>query len=116
MKVIDTNDTGLRTLIHDFPRVIAKFTSADCATCKLLAPPFEKFSSDPRFRTTFLRLNSDENPVAKKLMNERVAPFFVAYCRGRIVECDTLKTEQEVLDMLESLQACTDEAAAVSSK
>ncbi|QJX48347.1 thioredoxin family protein [Hymenobacter taeanensis] len=114
MKVIDTNDTGLRTLIHDFPRVIAKFTSADCTTCKLLAPPFEKFASDPRFRTVFLRLDSDENPVAKKLMDERVAPFFVAYCRGRMLECDTLTTEQEVLAMLESLQACPDEAPATS--
>jgi hypothetical protein len=111
MTVTDTNDTGLRTLIHDFPRVLAKFTSANCDVCNLLAPPFEKFSQDARFRTTaFLRLDSDENPVAKKMMNERVAPFFVAYCRGRMLECDTLRTEREVLEMLERLQQCSDDA------
>ncbi|GGG42737.1 thioredoxin family protein [Hymenobacter glacieicola] len=109
MKVIDTNDEGLRTLIHDYPRVLAKFTSENCAVCDLLAPPFEQFSVDSRFLTTvFLRLDADENPVARKMMDAKVAPFFVAYCRGRLVECDTLRTEQEVLTMLTHLQTCTD--------
>lgn len=109
MKVTDTNDTGLRTLIHDFSRVLAKFTSANCEICALLAPPFEELALDPRFaQTAFLRLDSDENPVAKKMMDQRIAPFFVAYCRGRLVECDTLRTEQEVLEMLERLQTCPD--------
>lgn len=112
MKVLDTNDTGLRTLIHDFPWVLAKFTSANCDVCELLAPPFEKFSVDVRFqRTAFLRLDADENPVAKQMMNERVAPFFVAYCRGRLLECDTLRSEQEVQTMLERLQQCPQEAS-----
>lgn len=112
MKVIDTNDEGLRTLIHDYPRVLAKFTSENCAICDLLAPPFERFAMEDRFqKTLFLRLDSDENPVARKMMDAKVAPFFVAYCRGRLIECDTLHTEEEVLEMLGQLQACTDELA-----
>ncbi|GAB3224865.1 hypothetical protein GCM10027346_05470 [Hymenobacter seoulensis] len=109
MKVIDTNDEGLRTLVHDFPRVLAKFTSKNCPICDLLTPPFEKMSVDPRYgNTTFLRLNSDENPVARKMMATKVAPFFVAYCRGRLTECDTLQTEEEVQLMLTKLQNCSD--------
>lgn len=104
MKITDTNDEGLRTLIHDFPKVIAKFTSANCATCELLAPPFEKFSAEPAYQSVaFLRLDSDQNPVAKKMMDERIAPFFVSYQNGRIVECDTLTTEDEVRGMLSRL-------------
>lgn len=110
MKIIDTNDDGLRTLIHDYPRVLAKFTSANCSICELLAPPFERFSSDPRFTNTlFLRLDADENPVARKMMDAKIAPFFVSYCRGRLVECDTLRTEEEVQQMLGGLQSsCAD--------
>ena len=112
MRVIDTNDAGLRTLIHDFPKVVAKFTSDNCATCKLLAPPFEKYSADPRYtHIAFLRLDSDENPVARHMMNERIAPFFVAYHHGRLLECDTLHTEQEVLAMLERLRTHSHVAA-----
>lgn len=109
MKVIDTNDEGLRTLIHDFPRVLAKFTSENCAICDLLAPPFEELSTDPRYaKTVFLRLDADENPVARKMMDQKVAPFFVSYCRGRLLDCDTLHTELEVKEMLRHLQACPD--------
>lgn len=111
MKIIDTNDEGLRTLIHDYPRVIAKFTSENCAICDLLAPPFEEFSLDERFRNTvFLRLDADENPVARKMMDTHVAPFFVSYCRGTLMECDTLRAKPEVLEMLQNLQRCTDVA------
>lgn len=106
MKIIDTNDAGLRTLIHDYPKVIAKFTSANCAICDLLAPPFEKFAADPVYQgIAFLRLDSDQNPVAKQMMDERVAPFFVIYYKGRMLECDTLKTEAEVQSYLAQLLA-----------
>jgi len=104
MKIIDTNDEGLRTLIHDYPKVIAKFTSANCAICDLLAPPFEKFAADPAYQNiAFLRLDSDQNPVAKRMMDERIAPFFVIYYKGRMLECDTLKTEEDVKNYLTQL-------------
>jgi len=106
MKLIDTNDEGLRTLIHDYPKVIAKFTSANCTICDLLAPPFEKFAAEPAYQDiAFLRLDSDQNPVAKKMMVERIAPFFVIYYKGRMLECDTLKTEEEVKAYLTRLLA-----------
>ncbi|MFD2784043.1 thioredoxin family protein [Hymenobacter rubripertinctus] len=107
MKVIDTNDEGLRTLIHDYPRVLAKFTSENCPVCDLLAPAFEKYSVESAYQNTvFLRLDVDENPVARKLMDTQIAPFFVAYCRGRLTECDTLRTEAGVEQMLHNLQTC----------
>ena len=43
--------------------------------------------------------------MAKKLMQEKVAPFFVSYCQGRMLECDALTQEQEILDMLQRLRA-----------
>lgn len=113
MKITDTNDEGLRTLIHDFPKVIAKFTSANCDICELLGPPFEKFSYNAAYQSVaFLRLDSDQNPVAKKMMDERVAPFFVTYYKGRMVECDTLKTEEQVRDMLNRLTAYSSQPVA----
>lgn len=109
MNVIDTNDEGLRTLIHDYPRVIAKFTAENCPVCDLLAPPFVQFSLENAYqKTLFLRLDVSENPVARKLMDTRVAPFFVTYCRGRLAECDTLFTEAQMQAMLQNLQTCTD--------
>ncbi|MCC2545148.1 thioredoxin family protein [Hymenobacter sp. BT175] len=103
--VIDTNDEGLRTYTHEHLKVFAKFTSENCEICKRLTPPFAKFADDEPYRTImFLRLNSDENPVARKLMQEKAAPFFVSYCQGHLLECDSLTSEEQVHGMLERLR------------
>ena len=109
-QVHDVSDEQLRQLTHEHRKVFVKFTSENCAVCARLAPPFAKFADDDEFRyILFLRLNSDENPVAKKIMQEKVAPFFVAYCQGRILECDMLLAEQVVLAMLRRLQGARPE-------
>ena len=105
MRVMDADDESLRHLTHDHLKVFAKFTSENCDICEQLAPPFTKFADQEPFEhILFLRLNSEENPVAKKMMQEKIAPFFVSYCQSRIVECDTLTTEQEVYNMLQRLR------------
>ena len=104
--VVDADDDQLRHLIHENMKVFGKFTSADCAICELLSPPFGKFVDDPNnVGILFVRLDSDENPVAKKLMQEKVAPFFVSYCQGRLLECDALTTEEQVVAQLARLRA-----------
>ena len=96
----------LRRLTHEPLKVFAKFTSDDCALCQALSPPFAKFANDPRNTgSLFVRPNADENPVAKQLMQEKVAPFFVSYCQGRLLECDALTEEAQVLAQLERLRA-----------
>lgn len=103
-RILDTNDENLRRLIHDHLKVFVKFTSQNCEICDQLAPPFTKFADAQAFEPIlFLRLNSDENPVARKIMQQKSAPFFVSYCQGRILECDMLTTEQQVTDMLRRL-------------
>ena len=104
--VLDTNDEGLRHSIYEHQKVFAKFTAEDCVICKLLVPGFVKFSESEDYRDIqFVRLSSEENPVAKQLMNERAAPFFVSYCQGRLLECDSLTTEAAVQAQLNRLRA-----------
>lgn len=104
--VLDINDEQLRRLIHDHLKVFAKFTSENCPVCAALAPPFDKFVDAPdNVGILFVRLNSDENPVAKKMMDQKVAPFFVSYCQGRLLECDALTEETQVVAQLERLRA-----------
>lgn len=104
--VLDIDDEQLRRLIHEHLKVFAKFTSENCPTCAALAPPFDKFVTAPEnVGILFVRLNSDENPVAKKMMNQKAAPFFVSYCQGRLLECDALTEETQVVAQLERLRA-----------
>lgn len=104
--IIDTNDEGLRRLTHERLKVFAQFTTDNCETCRLLGPAFARFADDEEYQgILFVRLDSDANPVAKHLMNVRAAPFFVSYCQGRILECDTRMTDEDVLAQLDRLRA-----------
>jgi thioredoxin 1 len=105
-RVLTTDDAGLRRLTHEHLKVLAKFTADGCAICSALAPIIEQFAADAEFASIrFLRLDSDENPVAQHLMNKRAAPFFVSYCQGRILECDTRLTSADVYAQLQHLRA-----------
>jgi thioredoxin 1 len=104
--VVDADDEHLRRLIHEHLKVFAKFTSEDCTICESLAPPFNKFVDAPEnVGILFVRLNVDQNPVAKKMMEQKSAPFFVSYCQGRLLECDALTEEPQVVAQLERLRA-----------
>lgn len=104
--VVDTDDDHLRRLTHDHFKVFAKFTAEDCVICAALAPPFTKFVDAPEnVGILFVRLNTDENPVAKKMMEQKAAPFFVSYCQGRLIECDALTEEAQVEAQLARLRA-----------
>ena len=103
--VVDATDETLRRLIHDHLKVFAKFTDAGCAICEALAPPFARFADDAGYEgILFVRLNVAENPVAKRLMQEKIAPFFVSYCQGRLLECDNQTTEAGVKGQLDRLR------------
>ncbi len=106
MEIIETNDAGLRQLVHDYSKVLVKFTATNCAICEHLRPIFELFATNRAYADiAFLRLSADQNPVAKQLMDQQAAPFFVSYCQGRLVHCDTLYTEQQLRAQLHALQA-----------
>jgi thioredoxin 1 len=38
------------------------------------------------------------------MMQEKVAPFFVSYCQGRLLECDALTEEAQVVAQLRRLR------------
>ena len=104
--LIDTNDEGLRKYVHSQSKVFAIFTSADCPICDALEPSFAHLvGGELSSGIQLVRLNSDENPVAKRLMAERVAPFLVSYNLGRMIECGTCETESEMLAQLKRLRA-----------
>ncbi|WP_426062126.1 thioredoxin family protein [Hymenobacter sp. B1770] len=104
--VLDTDDAGLRRLTHERLKVFTKFTADNCPVCEMLGPSFARFADDEAYEgILFLRLDADQSPVARQLMNERAAPFFVSYCQGRVVECDTRHTEADVEAQLARLRA-----------
>lgn len=104
MGILETDDAGLRQLVHEHPKAIAMFTAAPCATCAQLRSIFALFATNKAYAgIAFLHLNADQNPAAKQSLQQQHAPFFVSYEQGRMLHCDTLHTEQQVRAMLHAL-------------
>lgn len=104
MLVKEATDHDLRQLIFAHPFVIVKFLDESCTFCKLLAPPYEKFSNNPKYKhILFLRIDSGENPIAKKEIGDNDMPFFNIYKAGRLIECGSFKTEEGVKALLDKL-------------
>jgi thioredoxin 1 len=104
MGTLETDDAGLRQLVHEHPKAIAMFTADHCATCEHLRPIFELFATNKAYADIlFLRLDANQSPVAKRSMQQQHAPLFVTYDQGRLLHCDTLHTEQQLRALLHGL-------------
>ncbi|GAB2845960.1 hypothetical protein GCM10027044_01240 [Hymenobacter ruber] len=104
MGILETDDAGLRQLIHEHPKAIAMFTADHCATCAQLRPIFELFATNKAYAgLAFLHLSAEQNPVANQSLRQQNAPFFVSYTQGKLLHCDTLHTEQQLRAMLHTL-------------
>ncbi|MFT2011239.1 thioredoxin family protein [Pontibacter sp. 13R65] len=102
----DATDEDLRQLIFEHNYVIVKYLNEACEYCKLLAPPFEKFSRDGKYsKITFLRVDASENPVARAEVGGKDMPFFNIYKKGFLLDCGCIKTEEGVKELLNKLLA-----------
>lgn len=104
MGITETTDAELRQLVQAHPKVLAMLTTAPCATCDLLRPVFEAFATNQAYAgIAFLRLPVGENPEARHRLKQLHAPYFVAYCQGRVLHGEALSTEQQVRALLKAL-------------
>ncbi|MCJ8163877.1 thioredoxin family protein [Pontibacter sp. E15-1] len=104
MTIRESDDHDLRQLIFKNDKVIVKFIDENCAVCKLLAPSFANFSSDPAYSDiTFVRMNASENPVSSQEVRLTGTPFFAIYRQGILRECGLVRTEAEIKVLLEKL-------------
>jgi thioredoxin 1 len=107
MTIRTSSDSELRSLIFESERVIVKFIDENCQVCKLLAPSFRQFSSDPAYQEiTFLQMDAAENPVSSQEVKLTGTPFFAIYYKATLRKCGLLSSEDEVKRYLDLLVSC----------
>jgi thioredoxin-like negative regulator of GroEL len=106
MPVITATDESVREQISNNDCVFVAYISPACNVCRTLMPSIEKIATEPRYENiVFIKIDADENPVAKIEMHEKQLPFVVTYKKGLLIECETISTEYDVAKKLEKL-AC----------
>ncbi|CAN5321050.1 thioredoxin family protein [soil metagenome] len=104
MSVITASDADFDTLLNENGKVIVKYYADWCGSCRLFTPKFKRLSEDERFKdVTFLEVNAEKSPKARKLANVDSLPFIAVFKNGELVEGASTSKEDYVTGMMDKL-------------
>ena len=106
MAVALLTDTDFANNLAQHDKVIVKYYSYWCGSCKLFAHKFKRLSNDERFAgVEFIEVNAETNPEARKAAGVDNLPFIATFKNGQLLKGDSTSKEEYVVEMLESLKS-----------
>ena len=104
MEVIETTDQELNAQLSSNNKVVIKFYADWCGSCRLFNPKFKRLAKDDRFEgVTFLNINAENNPEARKLASVANLPSFAIVKDGEFVETISSSKEDAVVELISKL-------------
>lgn len=102
MAVTVSTDKDFNTLLQSTPVVVVKYYADWCGSCKLFAPKFNRISNEEGYAgMTFLDVNAEENPGARKAAGVDNLPFLAVFKNGQLVEGAATSKEEYLRKMIE---------------
>lgn len=85
-------------------KVVVKYFADWCGNCRLFSPKFKRLSNDERFEgVTFLDVNAEQNPEARKAGGVSNLPYFAIFKAGKFVEGFSGSKEEAVVELISKL-------------
>jgi thiol-disulfide isomerase/thioredoxin len=104
MEVVNITDADFKKTIEANENVIVKYYADWCGSCRLFAPKFKRLANDERFQgITFIDVNAEKNPEARKAAGVTHLPFFAIFKNGKLLEGISTSKEEVVTAMLQKL-------------
>jgi thioredoxin 1 len=104
MSVKVSDDASFREDLKNNAKVVVKYYADWCGSCKLFAPKYKRLSDDERFRDiSFLDVNAEHNPEARKMANVDTLPFFATFRNGELVQAASTSKEDAFVALIETL-------------
>lgn len=98
------SDQEFSDIIQNKGKVVVKFYADWCGNCRLFAPKFRKMSEKDEYQDiTFLDVNAEESPEARKLAGVSNLPFFATFKDGELVTSDFTSKEEIVERLIQTL-------------
>jgi len=102
--VVKVNDIEFTEKLNSEEKLVVKFYADWCGSCRLFAPKFTKLSNNEAYAgITFLDINAEENPEARKLAGVNNLPFFATFKNGQLIKADNTSKEENVDAMIKEL-------------
>lgn len=104
MAVKLADDTSFQQQLVENEKVVVKYHAGWCGSCRLFAPKFKRLSTDERFQeVTFLHVDTEHSPEARRLGKVRNLPFFAIFKNGELVETLASVKEEQVVSLIQKL-------------
>ena len=104
MSVEESKDQDFNNQLKNHDKIVVKYFANWCGTCKLFSPKYKRLSNDERYANiTFLDVNAEENPIARRLGGVDNLPFFAVFKDGNLVEGVATSKEEKLIEMLDSI-------------
>lgn len=104
MAVELTTDTEFQELINQNDKVVVKYYADWCGSCRLFKPKYKRLSEDERFDgVTFLDVNAEKNPNARKAAGVTNLPYFAVFKNGALLDTVASTKEEAVVEMIQKL-------------
>lgn len=104
MAVTIVDDSNFNQELADNQKVVVKYFAGWCGSCRLFAPKYKRLSNDDRFEeVTFLDVNAEQSPEARKAGNVKNLPTFAIFQNGELVESLASNKEDQVVALIERL-------------
>ena len=105
MAVEVLNDQSFQEKLAASPSVVVKYYADWCGSCRLFAPKFRRLSENEAYNNiSFVDINAEENPEARKMAGVTNLPFFAIYKDSKMVEGAATNKEDIVLELLDKLK------------
>jgi len=105
MAVELVTDSEFETRLSNNEKVVVNYYADWCGSCKLFAPKYNRLSSDNRFDDiTFLDVNAQKNPDARKKGTVTTLPYFAIFQKGKLVETISTAKEDALIELISKLK------------
>lgn len=99
-----STDADFANILNTNDKVVVKYFANWCGTCRLFSPKFKKMSDKDEFAgVTFLDVNAEENPEARKIAGVSNLPYFAVFKNGQLVAADTTAKEEGVEKLIQQI-------------
>ena len=105
MAVEILDDSTFKEALKGNKKTVVKYYAGWCGSCRLFAPKFKRLSNDDRFAdVTFIDVDAEKNPEARKLAGVSNLPFFATFKGDQLIDATPTSKEEQVVEMLEKLK------------
>lgn len=104
MAVELVTDNEFQSMLKSNDKVVVKYFADWCGSCRLFAPKYKRLSNDEKYSgITFLDVNAEKNPEARKAAGVTSLPYFAVFKNGELQDGVATNKEEAFVELIEKL-------------